>query len=355
MQVFFWIHWNSEKQTKRNFRKILFFLSSIYAIIKVIFVEIFRYDYFIKEDFMLSYSSVSDLNQTIPLMNMVALAVSIFLSIGIPIYAFLASKRQFMGRWQTIFNGVADFLMVEFFLANLVLFLPFLIPKFQDFVTKYPLPYCILCVILIGVVSEIGRYVLLSFSFKDYPKIGTSAMFATGVATARSLLLITWNAAQSLLVCMTVNQTGLAELAAAAGDGADEMLATLEPLFTVSWLTYLSSGIDVITNFVLHFAISMIFFAVLVKHAPTYLIVLAIGLRALYELPTYLYTYQVLFPTAFIAELCVVLIAAIIGYLGWTIAHKYCAEDIKNLHWNSNNNGKNKQAPFPKFNQNINK
>lgn len=304
---------------------------------------------------MLTCSSVLDLNQTIPTMNMVALAVSILLSIGIPIYAFLTSKRQFLGKWQTVFYGVADFLLVEFFLTNLVLFLPFLIPGFQDIVAKQPLLYSILCVIFIGIVSEIGRYVVLSFSLKDYPVIGTGAMFATGIATTRSLLLITWNALQSLLICMTVNQTGLAELAAAAGDDADEMLATLEPLFSVSWLTYLSSGIDVAANFVLHFAVSMIFFAVLTKKAPAYLIGLAAGLRALYELPTYLYTYQVLLPNAFSAEICVVLIAAVIGYLGWTITHKYCADEIEKLHWDSYKGGKNKQAPFPKFNENIKK
>lgn len=304
---------------------------------------------------MLTCSSVPDLNQTVPTMNMVALAIVIFLSIGLPVYAFLTSKRQFLGKWQTVFYGVADFLIVEFFLSNLVLLALFLIPGFQNIVVKYPLPYCILCVVFIGAVSEIGRYAVLRLSLKDYPRLGTSAMFATGAASAHSLLLITWNALQTLLICMTVNQTGLAELANAAGEDAEEILTTLEPLLSVSWLTYLSSGIDVAANFVLHFGITMICYAVITKNAPTYLIAISVGLRALYELPTYLFTYQILIPTAFVAEICVVLVAAVIGYLGWTIAHNYCIDDIEKLQWDSYSGGKNKQTPFPKFNENIKK
>ena len=304
---------------------------------------------------MLTCSSTLDPNQTIPTLNMIALGIVILLSVGIPIYAFLMSKRQFLGRWQLLFFGATNFLVVEFFLTNLIFFLPFLIPGFQDIPAKYPLPYSILCVLLVGAISEIGRYIILGIGLKEYPSIGTSAMFATGTATTHALLLIAWNALQSLLICLTINQTGLQELIAAAGEEADEMLLSLEPLFTVSWLTYLSSGIHVAANFILHFSISMIFFAVIKNNAPTYLLGLAIGLRALYELPTYLYTYGILFPSAFVAELFVVAIAAAIGYIGWKLTHQYCAEDIENLHWDPYGGSPKKQTPFPKFNENIKK
>ena len=304
---------------------------------------------------MLTCSSILDVNQTIPTINMIALGIVLLLSVGIPIYVFLISKRQFLGKWQLLFFGATNFLIVEFFLTNLILFVPFLIPGFQDIPAKYPLPYSILCVLLVGTISEIGRYIILNIGIKQYPNIGTSAMFATGTATTHALLLIAWNALQSLLICMTINQTGLQTLVTASGQEAEEMLTTLEPLFTVSWLTYLSSGIHVATNFVLHFSFSMIFFAIIKNNAPTYLLGCAIGLRALYELPTYLYTYGILFPSAFVAELCVVAIAAAIGYLGWTITHQYCAEDIEKLHWDPYGGGQKKQTPFPKFNENIKK
>lgn len=304
---------------------------------------------------MLTGSSILDGNQTIPTINMIALAIVILLSVGIPIYAFLVSKRQFLGKWQTLFLGATDFLLVEFFITNLILFIPFLIPGFQNIPSQYPLLYSILCVLFVGAISEIGRYILLGLSLKQYPNIGTSAMFATGIATTHSLLLIAWNALQSLLICMTINQTNLQELIETAGEEAEGMLTTLEPLFTVSWLTYLSSGIHVVANFVLHFSICMIFFAVIKNHAPSYLIGLAIGLRALYELPTYLYTYNILFPSAFLSEIAVVLIAAAIGYIGWKITHQYCAEDIENLHWDPYGTPQKKQAPFPNFNENIKK
>lgn len=304
---------------------------------------------------MLTCASILDGNQTIPVINMIALAIVVLLSIGIPIYAFLMSKRQFLGKWQALFFGVTNFLFIEFFLTNMILLAPFLIPGFQDFPAKYPLPYSILCVLLIGAINEIGRYVILRLGLKEYPAIGTSAMFATGTATTHALLLITWNALQSLLICMTINQTNLQEIIASSGEETEAVLATLEPLFTVSWLTYLSSGIHVAANFVLHFSLSMIFFAVIKNNAPRYLLGLAIGLRALYELPTYLYTYQILFSTAFVSELFVVLITAVIGYLGWTITHQYCAEDIEKLHWDPYGGGQKKQAPFPKFNENIKK
>lgn len=296
-----------------------------------------------------------DLNQTIPTINMVALAIAIFISIGVPIYVFLLSKRQFLGRWQTIFFGVADYLIIEFFLTNLVLFLPFLIPGFGDLTLKHPALYSILCVILLGAISEVGRYLALGMGLKEYSGIGTAAMFATGVATTRSLLLITWNAVQSLLICMTVNQTGLASLAEAAGDEAETILSTLSPLFSTSSLTYFASGLDVVANFVLHFSMTMIFFAVITRNAPKQLIVIAAGLRALYELPTYLFSYEVLIPSAFAAEILVVIITAVIGWLGWTVAHKYCKEDIDKLHLDSYSSGKNKSTPFPKFNENIKK
>lgn len=304
---------------------------------------------------MLTCSSTLDVNQTIPTLNMIALGIVILLSVGIPIYAFLVSKRQFLGRWQLLFFGATNFLVIEFFLTNLILFVPFLIPGFQNIPTKYPLLYSILCVLFVGAISEIGRYITLCIGLKEYPNIGTSAMFATGTASTHALILIAWNALQSLLICLTINQTGLQELVTAAGEEAEEMLTTLEPLFTVSWLTYLSSGIHVAANFVLHFSISMIFFAVIKNHAPSYLLGLAIGLRALYELPTYLYTYGILFPSAFVAELCVIAITVLIGYIGWTITHQYCAKDIENLHWDPYGGTPKKQAPFPKFNENIKK
>lgn len=304
---------------------------------------------------MLAYSSVLNENQMIPTVNMIALAIVVLLSVGVPVYAFFISKQQFFGRWQTLFLGVVNFLFVEFFLTNFVLLALCFLPGFQKIPSEYPLPYSILCALFLGIISEVGRYILLGLNLKGYPKIGTSAMFATGTATTHSLLLITWNALQSLLVCMTINQTGLQELIQSSGEEAEEMLAALEPLFTVSWLTYISSGIHVAANFILHFSISMIFFAIVKNHAPRYLLGIAIVLRALYELPTYLYTYGILFSSAFLSEMAVVFIAAVIGYVGWRVTHQYCAEDIENLHWDSYGTPQKKQAPFPKFNENIKK
>lgn len=286
-----------------------------------------------------------DLTRTVPMLSMICLGITCFISIAVPVAAFQIARKRFFGKWQTLLYGAADFLILDFLLCNMVLVGFVLIPGMNDFIETLTPLYVLLTTLIVSAIAEVGRYLMLDMLAKRKTTLGNVMMFATGIAGIRSILMIANNSFQSLTIAMTVNETGLQTLAEAAGDDAEAMLASLEPLFANSPYLYLISGLDVMISFAFHVALSIILYAAVTKRAPKYILPAAVGLRFVYEIPTYLYSYHVVITNLALAEIIAVLATVGAVCLAYYLAKNYLSEDIALIE-----NQKNMKQAFPKFN-----
>jgi uncharacterized membrane protein YhfC len=291
-----------------------------------------------------------DLTQKIPLINMVTIGVLALLSVAVPIMAFQISRKRFYARWQSLFPGLACYLIVDYGINNLLILLILNIPGAADLAGQNVVVYSICQCVLSAVASGIGLYLLLKHACRFQPSVGTILMFAAGYATARSVLLIASNAFQTLMVAMTVNRVGLDELVKQAGEDAESLLQAVEPLYQASPADYLAMAADVPLSFLFHAACCIVLYAVFCSKLPRQMIMAVIGLRFLYELPTYLYSAEFLVTSVYVSVLISAVIAVGTGYLAWIVAKRYLMDDMERL-----KQQKVIKKTFPDFNAHIHK
>lgn len=289
-----------------------------------------------------------DLARTIPLMTLIAMGITLFLSVAVPIAAFQLCRKRFLAQWQFLFYGIMDFLIVEYLLCNGAVLILFQFRILESFAVNYKFFYILISTVLVSAIAECGRYFFIQIMSRQNLHLGNSFMFSVGTAGARSILLIASSAFQGMTIAMTINSTGLNNLVEAAGENALEMLQTIEPFYTTSPFSYLTTGIDILVSFAFHAALTLIVYIAFTKQLIKLLLPLAITLRILLELPSYMYSYHYLISNIYTAELIILIITGITVFLAFRLIKKYLPDELYQLI-----NKKSTQKSFPKFNKTL--
>lgn len=285
-----------------------------------------------------------DLTMSVPVLSVTFLGVTCFLSLTVPLLAVLLFRTKLRSSFQALFYGIADSLALEFMLCNVVWMLLLLIP----FLRAHTAVYIVLALILGCLIFEIGRYLLIGLLKKNNIPFSGLFLFATGISGINSILRVMVPSFESFVIAITVNDVGLETLAAEAGENAVTMLQSLMPMLTCSPAVYLINGLDVFVNLLFHISLTILLYAVCQKRIPDYFLPVTIGIRFLYELPGYLYSYGILITNIYLAEGLSVLIAAAAAYLVYRITVTELPDELASLSSKAN-------PVFPDFNANVRK
>lgn len=284
-----------------------------------------------------------DLTMSVPVLSVTFLAVTCFLSVTVPILAIYLFRRKLHSSFQGLLFGIADGLTLEYMLCNILWMLLLLIPLFRT----QPLAYIIVGLILGCLIFESGRYYMISLLQKYHVPFSGLFLFAAGVSGINSILRVTVTSFESFVIAITINDTGLEVLAREAGENAAAMLESIQPMLTCQPYVYLINGLDVFVNLLFHISATILVYAIFTKRLPNYFLPIMIGLRFLFELPGYLYTYGII-TNVYLAEAITVLITAATAYFAYRTATIEMPDELATLA------PLQKQA-FPDFNANIRK
>lgn len=284
-----------------------------------------------------------DLTRSVPILSVTFLAVTCFLSIAVPILAVAVFRKQFRSSFKALLYGIADYLTIEYMLCNVIWMLLLLIPVFRT----QTLVYIMTALILGCIIFELGRYFMIGMLNKSQIPFSGLFLFATGISGMNSILRIMVKSFESFVIAITINDTGLDVLAAEAGENAAAMLASVEPMLTCQPFVYLMNGLDVFASLLLHVSVTVILYAVYTKRAQTYFLPVAVGIRFLYELPGYLYSYNIL-TNCYLAEGISVLTAAAAAYLAYHMTMNEMPDELETLL-------PEQAQAFPDFNANVKK
>ena len=286
-----------------------------------------------------------DLTQSVPILSVTFLAVTCFMSIAVPLLAVYLFRKKFRAGYQALLYGIADYLTLEYMLCNVLWMLLLLIPVFRT----YPSAYIIVGLVIGCIIFEVGRYYIIGLLQKHNTSFSSLFLFATGISGMNAILRVMVKSFESFVIAITINDTGLEVLAAEAGENALSMLQSIEPMLTCQPFIYLMTGLDVFVNLLFHIAVTILLYAVYTKHIQNYFLPVVIGIRFLYELPGYLYSYGLFITNAYVAEGITVIVTAAAAYLAYRILTAEMPDELASLA-----PADEKQA-FPKFNANVRK
>lgn len=287
-----------------------------------------------------------DLTQYVPVMSVTLLAFTCFFALMVPIVAIFLFRKKFHGNFSALFYGAADYLSVEFMLCQIAWLLLLLIPIFQSGSPAY----IIIGVIVAALLFEGGRYLIMRILVRQNVSFGSVFLFAAGIFAVNSFMNVLTTSFETFVIAITINDTGLETLVAEAGENALDMLHTIEPLLTNHPFIYLMPGLDLFVNLLFHVSASVLIYAVCRSKVPKYYLPVVMGLRFVYELPGYLYSYGLVVTNPYVAEIISVVITVIIAYMAYQITKIEMPDELAAL------KGENeKQSPFPKFNANVKK
>ncbi len=239
-------------------------------------------------------------------------------------------------------------------------FIILLLPGMENIANNQTPLFVILLCVMRSAISEAGRFIILSRTHLTYPNLGTPMMFAAGVATTCSLLLVTGVYFQNLTVSMAINENGLHTLLENANEQQAAFLEMVEPLFTTPAAHYIATSLDLPLLFVVHAACSLVLFAVIAGRAPKKYIFFTAALRLLYELPKGFQflgesqdstnaAYSAL-SNIYVSLAVSALAAGCLAYLAWFATKTYMKESLAQLR-----NDTERAKAFPNFNTNPQK
>lgn len=286
-----------------------------------------------------------DLTQSVPVLSVTFLAVTCFLSIAVPLLAVYLFRKKFRASFRALLYGIADYLTLEYMLCSALWMLLLLIPVFR----AYPIAYILVGLVIGCILLETGRYYMIGLLQKHKLSFGSLFLFATGISGMNSILRVMVKSFESFVIAITINDTGLEVLAAEAGENALAMLQSIEPMLTCQPFIYLMTGLDVFVNLLFHIAVTFLLYAVYTKRIQNYFLPVIIGIRFLYELPGYFYSYGLIITNAYVAEGITVIVTAAAAYLAYRILTAEMPDELASLI------PEDKAQAFPDFNANVRK
>lgn len=287
-----------------------------------------------------------DLTRYVPVMSVTFLAVTCFLALVVPIVVIFWFRRKFHGTISSLLYGAADYLAIEWMLCQIAWMLLLLIPALQSCVPAYIL----VSLVTAAFLYEGGRYLLMRMLVRQNLSFGSVFLFAAGIFAINSFMNVLTSSFETFVVAITINDTGLEALAAEAGENAMDMLRTIEPMLTSPAFIYLIPGLDLFVNLLFHVSAAVLVYAVCRERVQKHLLPVLMALRFAYELPGYLYSYQILIPNACVAELISAAVAAAAAYLAYRIARAHLGDELASL-----TEAEAGSTRFPKFNKNVKK
>jgi uncharacterized membrane protein YhfC len=221
------------------------------------------------------------------------MALSVVLSIGLPVGVFIVFRWKYRAPFIPLLAGVAGFtlfaLTLERGVHTIVL---------QSVLAQNRVFYVVYAVLMAGIFEESARFIAYHLLKKKFSGITVSAALAYGVGHGgiEAILLIGLAMINNIVASVMIN-TGSIETVLAGLEGAtlEQATAQLTSLAAIAPAQFLIGGIERVFALGIQIALSVVVFhAVFGTKRRQWLYPLAIAVHALVDIPVVLYQVQVL-------------------------------------------------------------
>jgi len=250
---------------------------------------------------------------TVPISALAAHAFAALLIACVPIGAWLWLRRRFTLAWRDIFVGAAVFVVFALVLERL---LHVYLLQFNPVTAQWlraPALFIIYGALMAGLFEEIGRWLGLRFLTRKPGDAGTPVAYALGHAGVEAWLVGTASQAQMVMFGIAANRGDLDTRLAASG--AEAMASTIHAMLTQlsPWLAA-GAAVERIAAMLIQFTLTLVVWYA-VRQRRFAIVVLAILLHALADLPAALYQVHVL-PIA-VTEAVYAVVAVLLAATCW--------------------------------------
>jgi len=195
---------------------------------------------------------------TVPALSIAAMAVTLVISFGLPIYLCVRYKRR-GAHLRNFFLGCAVFVLFVLVLEQLLHTV--VLNRFEIFFTENVFAYALYGGFAAGLFEETGRYLAMRFLMKKTLNKRESLMYGAGHGGIEAMLLVGLTYISNISAAFTINSGAAAAL-------PEELLAQLSPLMvTPSWI-FLMGGLERVSAIILHISLSYLVYRAVKDRKP---------------------------------------------------------------------------------------
>lgn len=227
------------------------------------------------------------MSQSVSALPFVFTAVSLVLSVGVPIVLAVLCARRGRSALRAVLTGA-----IFFFAAAMVLepILHQVVFRLFPNLPQNPLAYTVYGALAAGVFEETARLIGLRRLCKKDASPLTGFAYGVGHGGFEAIMLGAFGQVQNLIIFTTINSGGLDTLLASVPEAQRELArAQLEAVSSTPAVNFLAGGVERMGAIVVHIALSMVVWMAVTGRLPRWGYPLAILLHALLDVPAALY------------------------------------------------------------------
>ncbi|MFP3153959.1 YhfC family intramembrane metalloprotease [Lachnospiraceae bacterium ZAX-1] len=213
--------------------------------------------------------------------SIIFMAISVLVSIGLPLGLFLFFKKRFGLKVVPMLVGMGSFIVFALILESLVHQIV-LRPAADGTIglTNNPLLFMLYASFAAGIFEETGRFLSFLLLKKKYSGIGTGLSYGIGHGGIEAILLCGLSMAGNLVLSLIINTKTVAVL----GD-SPQILAALETLKDTNSFLFLVSGLERVFVVAIHISLSILVWLAVNSAGKKWLYLVAIVLHAIVDMP----------------------------------------------------------------------
>lgn len=216
----------------------------------------------------------------VPTANMIAMVVTLLVSVGVPIAACIWAKRRFKEKvsLSSLVIGAAVFALFAMMLEQM---LHMVVLRAAGAVMQENIwLYAIYGGLAAGIFEETGRFLGMKYFMKRNLTKENALMYGIGHGGFESIILVGMTYISNLMVSVTINNGGIASVLETMDEAAREAtLQGLAPLWEMPSSQFYMAGIERICAFALQIALSYLVYTA-VRHGRKQNYILAILFHA---------------------------------------------------------------------------
>ncbi len=212
--------------------------------------------------------------QTVPTANMIGMAVSLIVAVGLPVALCIFVCRKTKARISGFFIGAATFILFALILEQILHTAVF--AAAGTALTGNIWLYALYGGLAAGLFEETGRYLAMKLCMKKTLSKQNAILYGVGHGGIEAILLVGMNCISNLLLSVSINSGQLGMLLPMAGldqNVTQQLMTQLEVLsITPAWQFYMA-GVERVSAIIFHISASyLVYLAVKKKKISWYLL-----------------------------------------------------------------------------------
>jgi uncharacterized membrane protein YhfC len=218
----------------------------------------------------------------ISIFSMAFMAMAAIVSIGLPVFLFIAFYKKYNMKIVPMVTGIAGFILFALILERSIHLIVF--SKFA--LKEKPLIYIIYGIFMAGIFEETSRFIFFKILKKKYNGIGTGLAYGIGHGGIEAILLAGLPMVNSIIFSIILNAGNIETITGKLqGEALEQINAQIATLLATAPYLFLMNGIERVFAICIQISLSiMVFYSVYGKNK-LWLYPFSIILHAIIDIP----------------------------------------------------------------------